>query len=105
MRHRVNECRKLERRLRKNMLVEEEPMNFTNNEDDLDKDGGVLHWDENTTLMIRLSILIPNGNLDEDKRHNSIFHSTCTIKDKIYSLIINNGSCENVVSIEAVQKL
>jgi len=43
MRHRVNECRKLERRLRKNMLVEEEPMNFTNNEDDLDKDGGVLH--------------------------------------------------------------
>jgi len=55
--------------------------------------------------MIRLSILIPNGNLDEDKRHNSIFHSTCTIKDKIYSLIINNGSCENVVSIEAVQKL
>jgi len=87
------------------MLVEEKPMNFTNNKDNLDKDGSVLHWDENTTLMIRKSFLIPNGNSDEDKRHNSTFHSTCTIKDKIYSLIINNGSCENVVSMEAVQKL
>lgn len=43
MRHRVSECSKLESRSRKNMQVEEEPMNCTNNKDDLDKDGGVLH--------------------------------------------------------------
>ena len=43
MRHRVSECRKLKSCSRKNMLVEEKPMNFTNNEDNLDKDGSVLH--------------------------------------------------------------
>lgn len=37
-------------------------------------------------------------------RHN-IFHIRCTIKDKVCKLIINGGSCENVISSQAVDKL
>lgn len=35
----------------------------------------------------------------------SISHSTWTIKDKIYSLIINSGSYKNMVFIEEMRKL
>jgi hypothetical protein len=40
----------------------------------------------------------------EDWRRN-IFPSTCTMGGKVYKLVIDLGSYENVVSEEAVQKL
>jgi len=35
----------------------------------------------------------------------NIFHTTCTVVDKVCKMTIDSGSCENVVSDEAVQKL
>lgn len=32
-------------------------------------------------------------------------YSTCTIKDKVCNLIIDNGNCKNVVSVKAVKKI
>lgn len=37
-------------------------------------------------------------------RHN-IFHTKCTIKGKVCNVIIDGGSCENVVSTTMVDKL
>ena len=37
-------------------------------------------------------------------RHN-IFHTKCTSRGKVYILIIDGGSCENVVSTTMVEKL
>jgi hypothetical protein len=34
-----------------------------------------------------------------------IFHTRCDIKNKLYSMIIDNGSCTNVVSITLFKKL
>ena len=48
--------------------------------------------------------LTPRTNGDEWLRNN-IFQSTCTILGKVYHFIIDAGSCENIVSAEAVQKL
>jgi len=69
--------------LRKNLLVEEEPINFTYNENDSDNDKCVLHRDGSTTIVIRKSLLTLKGDSDKDLRHNNIFYSTCTIKDRL----------------------
>ncbi|XP_076944916.1 uncharacterized protein LOC143615753 [Bidens hawaiensis] len=37
-------------------------------------------------------------------KHN-IFHSTCTILGKVCTFVIDSGSCDNLISEEAVQKL
>lgn len=34
----------------------------------------------------------------------NIFHSTCIIKNKVYNLIIDSNSCENMMSIKVVKK-
>jgi len=80
-------------------------MNFTNNEGDSDREGGVLHGDDIITLVIRKSLLIPKGDSDKDWRRNNIFHSTCIIKDIVCSLIIDSWSYKNLVSTKAVRKL
>jgi len=87
------------------MLVKEEPINFTYNENDSDNDKGVLHGDGGTTLVIRKSLLTLKGDSYKDLRHNNIFCSTCTIKDKDCNLIIDSMNCKNVVSMEVVKKL
>jgi hypothetical protein len=38
-------------------------------------------------------------------RGEQFLHSTCNIKDKVCNLIIDSGSCKNVVFIEAIKKL
>jgi hypothetical protein len=43
------------------LLVKEELTNFTNNEDDSDSDNDVLHGNDGTSLVIRKSLLTPNG--------------------------------------------
>ena len=35
----------------------------------------------------------------------NIFYTTCSIKDRACSLVIDRGSCENVISQEVVDKL
>jgi hypothetical protein len=35
----------------------------------------------------------------------TIFHSRCRIKNKVYSMIIDNGICINVTSTNLVRKL
>jgi hypothetical protein len=79
-------------------------MNFANNEDDSDSDRDVLFRDGSTTLVIRKSLLTLKSDSDENLSHNNIFQSIYTIKDKVYSLIVDSGSCKNMVFIEAIKK-
>jgi len=41
---------------------------------------------------------------DESQREN-IFHTKCLIKNKLCSLIVDEGSCTNVASTRVVEKL
>lgn len=104
LRHQISEYNKPKSCLGKNLLIEEKPMNFANNEDDSVSDGDVLLEDGSTTLVIRKSLLTPKGDSNEALSYKSIFHSIYTIKDKVYSLIIDSGSCKNMVFVEAIKK-
>eukprot|EP00253_Pinus_taeda_P018649 PITA_18649 len=73
--------------------------------DDNDDEGDVLYGDGHETLVIRKSLLTPKDDLGGDWLRTNIFHTTCTVADKVYKMIIDSGRCENVVSEEAVQKL
>ncbi|KAG5527003.1 hypothetical protein RHGRI_028065 [Rhododendron griersonianum] len=56
-------------------------------------------------LVIRRACFTPRKAGEDDWLRNNIFQSTCTIGGKVCHLVIDSGSCENVVSEEAVHKL
>lgn len=55
-------------------------------------------------LVLRRSCLAPRSS-SESWLRTTLFRSTCTINDKICKLIIDSGSCANVIAEEAIQKL
>lgn len=65
--------------------------------EELDADTGV-------SLMLRRSCLAPRLEADFPQRNN-LFHSRCTIGGKVCKLIIDSGSCENVIAADAILKL
>ncbi|XP_049414722.1 uncharacterized protein LOC125877483 [Solanum stenotomum] len=54
--------------------------------------------------VVRRIMTINLGSVDEGQREN-LFHTRCGIKGKIYSMIIDKGSCANVMSSYLVDKL
>ena len=67
-------------------------------------DEEILEGDTGPTLVVRHICLTPRANEDE-WLHNNIFQSTCTIEGKVCRFVIDAGSCENILSTEAMQKL
>lgn len=55
-------------------------------------------------LMLRRVCLAPVG-YEEPWLRTNIFRSTCTIKGKLCNVVIDSGSCRNVIFEEAVKKL
>ena len=55
-------------------------------------------------LVTRRSLKVQSKPEEDDQREN-LFHTRCTIYDKVYSLIIDGGSCTNVASESLVEKL
>ena len=70
-----------------------------------DEDEEVLYGDDQQTLVIHKSLLTLKGEFRDNWLRTNIFHTTCTIADKVCKMIIDSGSCENVVSEKAVKKL
>jgi len=42
---------------------------------------------------------------NHEEQHENIFHTRCTINDRVCSLIMDGGSCTNVASITLLEKL
>jgi len=59
--------------------------------------------DEGEMLVIRR--VLSNQRVAKDEQRENIFHSRCTIQGKVCSLIIDGGSCANVVSLSMIEKL
>ena len=60
--------------------------------------------DEGEMLVIRRAFSSITSQYDMEQREN-IFHTRCTVKGKVCSLIIKGGSCANVGSKTLVDKL
>ena len=56
-------------------------------------------------LVIKKTLLTPRKEDENEWLRGNIFHSTCSILGKVCKLVIDGGSCENVVRQEAVDKL
>jgi len=41
----------------------------------------------------------------QDEQRENIFRSHCTVQGKVCSVIINGGSCANIVSLSMIEKL
>jgi len=59
--------------------------------------------DEGKLLVLRRALSSLKGAKEEQRE--SIFRSRCTIKDKVYSFVIDRGNCANVASLSMVKKL
>ena len=59
--------------------------------------------DEGEMLVIRR--VLSNQRVAKDEQRETIFHSRCTVQAKVCSLIIDGGSCANVVSLSMIEKL
>jgi len=59
--------------------------------------------DKGEILVLR-RVLSGQKGAKEEQREN-IFHSQCTIQRKVCSMIIDGGSCTNVISLSMIKKL
>ncbi|CAA7029167.1 unnamed protein product [Microthlaspi erraticum] len=60
--------------------------------------------DVGNVLVIQRNFLAPQG-IDESWLWTNIFRTTCTIRGKVCRLLIDSGSCTNIISEEAATKL
>ncbi|GMY18934.1 hypothetical protein FCV25MIE_14173 [Fagus crenata] len=74
-------------------------------EDALEDLGGDSEGEEGLALVTRKILLALRQNIEEHWLRSNIFHTTCTIENRVCNLIIDGGSCENVISQEVVDKL
>ncbi|GKA80783.1 hypothetical protein Tco_0787475 [Tanacetum coccineum] len=67
----------------------------------------LLHPYQGESLVIQQVLSVaPSKSIDDNScRRNNIFHTKCTSKYKVCKMIIDGGSCENVVSTYMVEKL
>ncbi|KAE8707521.1 Detected protein of unknown function [Hibiscus syriacus] len=102
--HRATDYRKPASQKGKNLLIEEKTEDETEEISepvyDDDETDDVLYGDGHETLVVRKSLLTPKGDSGDDWLRINIFYTTCTVADKVCKMIIDNGSCKNVVSEE-----
>ena len=55
--------------------------------------------------MLILRQVLSNQRSEKDKQRENIFHSRCTFQGKVWSLIIDGGSCAKVISNSMIEKL
>jgi len=91
---------------RRGLMAKDEPVYdvYEQEEDETEEVTEELDGDSGPMLMLRWNHLLPRG-VEESWLRTNIFQSTCTIRGKVCRMIIDSGSCTNVISQEAVTKL
>ncbi|XP_071728633.1 uncharacterized protein [Rutidosis leptorrhynchoides] len=93
-----------------NNCPQRRPVNYTQYDDEFEEDEQGDDYvcepdgegDQATTLVVRKVLLAPK---QVDTQRNLLFHTRCTILGHIFDLIIDSGSCENIISRELAHKL
>jgi hypothetical protein len=113
--HRIADCRKGEK-YGKGLLVDsggafEEQGDGKEHETKFDEDGGaeeefVTEEAESGSLFMLKRVCFTLRKVEDgDEQRNNLFHSRCTIGGKVCHLVIDSGSCENIVAEEVVKKM
>jgi len=63
----------------------------------------VVEENEGEMLVLRRALSSQKG--EQEEQRENIFHSCCTVQGKVCSIIIDSGSCANVVSLSVIEKL
>jgi len=59
--------------------------------------------DEGEMLVLHLALSTKKS--EKEEHRENIFNSRCTVQGKVCSLIIDGGSCANVMSLSMIEKL
>lgn len=89
-------------------LTEDTPPTYdADNEEGEETEGEIVYPDKGEALVSqRVLRVTPATNIDDTSwLRNNIFRTKCTAKGKVCSLIIDGGSCENMVASSMVEKL
>ena len=70
-------------------------------DDDEDLFGG--EEDDGQNYVVRRMMLAPKH--DDPTQRHQLFRTRCTVNGKVFGVIIDSGSCENIIGREAVKKL
>ncbi|XP_022023527.1 uncharacterized protein LOC110923773 [Helianthus annuus] len=83
------------------------PQYDTEQDDILESGSEVLLPDKGEALIVQRTLNIAAAPPADDTLwlRNNIFRTRCTSKGKVCTVIIDGGSCENVVAVEMVEKL
>lgn len=106
--HKSAQCRKENSREGKQLLIEDfdeeqgEDESPTYDEDDEDV---IVYRDIGQSLVTRKAFIAPKYEDSVEWLRNNIFQTTCTIGGRVCKLIIDSGSCENMISQVVVSKL
>ncbi len=77
----------------------------SNDEEADEKDPDSIDGDHSIVLIIKKILLAPQQEEKDDLRWTNIFHTRCTVQDKVCEMIIDSDNTENIVSLEPVKKL
>ncbi|XP_021971897.1 uncharacterized protein LOC110867063 [Helianthus annuus] len=105
--HRQAECKRAGKRHLFAESEDDQYEDFENNpvyDEETEYEEEVVTGDVGVNLVVRRSCYTPKPDGDDWLKHN-IFHSTCTILGKVCTFVIDSGSCDNLISEKAVQKL
>ncbi|KAK0582387.1 hypothetical protein LWI29_025033 [Acer saccharum] len=107
--HRMSECKK-RGNYGKGLFIENEVKVYDMEDEEQDVNAAqptkeLVKGDSGTMLVVRKICFTPKGENDAQWLRHNIFQTTCTIGGKVCRLVIDSGSCKNVISEEAVAKL
>lgn len=102
--HKSNECLKPKKRAMIAEVEDEDAEVEYSNSPHVEEEEE-LSGDEGCNLMMKRSCLTPKQEEDSSWLRSNIFQSTCTILGKVCKFVIDAGSCDNIISSEAIKKL
>ena len=82
----------------------QEESNEEESEDEEESEKEVIEEADDGELLVLKRVLHAQVNSQDEQREN-LFHTRCTVKGKVCSVIVDSGSCTNVASTTLVEKL
>lgn len=81
------------------MIITPNGYDSQDEDDQYGSDDTIMVYPKEGDLLVLRRVLTTQPLQEEPAQGDNLFHSRCTIKDKICHLIVDSGSCTNIASI------